>query len=81
MVAYFHGMNSGHVFVTLQHEPRCNAWGQYVVTGALFDTVDGTVQPGAVATCNLPASVRDIVAGVAADRLNSRIVWTRAVSL
>jgi len=61
------GLSSGHVFVTLQDVPRVDAWGGYRVVGALFDTVDGTVQPDAICTCNMPTSVRDAVAGVAAQ--------------
>lgn len=58
-------LSNGYVFVTLQDEPRVNAWGIYNVDGVLFDTVDGTVQTGKVATCNLPSTVGGIVAGVA----------------
>ena len=61
------GLSSGHVFVTLQDVPQVNAWGQYRVVGALFDTVEGTVQPDAICTCNMATSVRDAVADVAAQ--------------
>jgi hypothetical protein len=58
-------IDGGYVYLTEQDEPRCNAFGQYVVSGALFDTVAGTVQAPAVATCNMSTSVADVIAGVA----------------
>lgn len=59
--------DSGYVFVTLQDQPRVNAFGLRCVDGAVFDTVDGTVQAGRVATCNLPCTVLELVAGVGAQ--------------
>jgi hypothetical protein len=66
-------ISTGHVYATEQDETTVNAWGQHLVTGTLFDTVEGTVQAGAIATCNLPVSVAELVAGVAAERLGGQV--------
>lgn len=65
--------SGGYVFAALD-PPCCNAWGQYVATGTIFDTVEGTVQTGKVAVCNLPADERDIVAGAGLGAGYGRII-------
>lgn len=70
--------SGGYVFAATA-DPYCNAWGQYVVVGTVFDTVDGTVQPGRVAECNIPANEPQIVAGAGLGAGYGRIVRTLRV--
>lgn len=45
----------GDYIFAVTEPPYVDAWGQHKVVGTLFDVIDGTVQVGALLSCNVVA--------------------------